>query len=73
MHYGALAFSSNGRPTIRPTEYGVTIGQRNGLSDKDKEQLQKLYGCTAKKTTASPTGKNFLVRAVVKASLQNGD
>ena len=30
MHYGATAFSRNGRPTIVPLRPGVTIGQRSG-------------------------------------------
>ncbi len=33
--YDAYAFSSNGEPTIVPTQEDVTIGQRDGLSETD--------------------------------------
>ena len=45
MHYGAYAFSRNRRPTILSKQANVQFGQRNRLSVKDKEQLQKLYRC----------------------------
>ena len=56
MHYGAYAFSKNGRPTIVSKRGNVQLGQRNGLSDKDKEELRRLYGCTTTVTsTVKPT------------------
>ena len=53
MHYGAYAFSRNGRRTILSTKNGVEFGQRDGLSVKDKEQLRRLYGCVTKPTAKS--------------------
>ena len=53
MHYGAYAFSRNGRKTILSTKEGVELGQLDGLSVKDKEQLRRLYGCMTKPTVES--------------------
>ncbi|HSM06531.1 MAG TPA: M12 family metallopeptidase [Longimicrobiales bacterium] len=47
MHYGVNAFAIGSNPTIIPTvavPAGVTIGQRNGLSDTDAETIDALYG-----------------------------
>ncbi len=43
MHYGRNAFSRNGQPTIVPTQSGVTIGQRNGLSAGDIAAVRAMY------------------------------
>jgi hypothetical protein len=43
MHYGATAFSKNGQPTIVPTQSGVTIGQRTGLSAGDINAVHAMY------------------------------
>lgn len=50
MHYGAYAFSKNRRElkTIETKPAGKAIGQRQGLSDLDKKQVQLLYGCDTK-------------------------
>ena len=49
MHYGAYAFTANGKKTIvaikDPT---TTIGQRDGLSNKDIAELNALYDCQSK-------------------------
>lgn len=45
MHYGPLAFSKNGLPTIIPKKEGVEIGQRIGLSRKDIEKINRMYWC----------------------------
>ena len=39
MHYGAEAFSANGRPTIIP-RHQARIGQRKGLSNTDWKHVQ---------------------------------
>ena len=44
MHYGSTEFSSNGQETITPKQNGVTIGQRNGMSTNDKDELNAVYG-----------------------------
>ncbi len=36
---------SNGEPTIVPTEEGVIIGQRDGLSKTDIAEIRAYYGC----------------------------
>ena len=43
MHYGATAFSKNGRPTITTVPSGKPIGNRNGLSDGDIATIRTLY------------------------------
>eukprot|EP00438_Fugacium_kawagutii_P016445 Skav207235 [mRNA] locus=scaffold523:57239:69953:+ [translate_table: standard] len=60
MHYGSNAFTKNGLPTIGLTSLGAsagpaqllasgatTIGQREGMSQSDFEQLVHLYNCQA--------------------------
>ena len=44
MHYGSLAFSKNGQPTITTIPPGQPIGQRVGLSDGDINGIHKMYG-----------------------------
>lgn len=47
MHYGKTAFSKNGNNTIDikipPGTAATTIGQRTGLSSKDKAGINKIY------------------------------
>lgn len=45
MHYGPLAFSKNGMPTIQPKQTGAQIGQRIGFSATDLYKINKLYAC----------------------------
>ena len=56
MHYGSKAFSSRGKRTIdsRPKP-GKKLGQRAGLSPKDKQQVQLLYCGTVNPTKVNPT------------------
>ena len=54
MHYGSRAFSVNGYPTIQVKgNSGIRLGQRRGLSSKDKEQARLMYGCKGIFTTLS--------------------
>jgi len=47
MHYGKYAFNKNGRPTIEVIGHPHSpIGQRNGFSKTDIEQLNALYDCS---------------------------
>lgn len=43
MHYGPLAFSKNGKPTIIPLMDVIDIGQRHHLSDKDIAAVKAMY------------------------------
>lgn len=45
MHYGTHAFSANGQPTIETIPPGISIGQRSGLSSRDREGARFLYQC----------------------------
>ena len=50
MHYGAYAFSNNGRPTIVPRDTGIklsSIGQKKGFTDLDLQHVNILYGCSS--------------------------
>ena len=47
MHYSSVAFGINGAVTIQPKVAGVTIGQREKLSDIDVLAVQRYYGCIA--------------------------
>lgn len=43
MHYSALAFSKNTKPTIEPLRDGVEIGLRRNFSDSDVEKINRMY------------------------------
>ncbi|XP_017002845.2 zinc metalloproteinase nas-14 [Drosophila takahashii] len=43
MHYGPLAFSKNGKPTIVPLKADAKIGQATQLSPIDVETLKRMY------------------------------
>ncbi|CAD5220755.1 unnamed protein product [Bursaphelenchus xylophilus] len=46
MHYGPLAFSKNGKPTVEPIlPTNQKIGQRIGFSQTDAIKINKLYTC----------------------------
>ena len=48
MHYGLFDFTTNGQQTIIPKKQipaGVRVGQRNGLSKSDIEELRRLFQC----------------------------
>jgi len=47
MHYGAYAFSSNGRPTIttKDSYWQNRIGKGSGLSQKDIQLARIIYSC----------------------------
>ncbi|XP_033099370.1 zinc metalloproteinase nas-6-like isoform X2 [Anneissia japonica] len=49
MHYGALYFTKNGKPTIKVKkqyrDYGFEIGQRDRVSDLDIAQIRAMYKC----------------------------
>ena len=59
MHYGAFAFAKGALPTIVPKESGVTIGQRNGLSQDDIAAIAAMYG--SKMVTTRQAEKETLV------------
>lgn len=44
MHYGTKDFSKNGLDTIRPKQPHKKI-ERNGLSEIDKLEINRLYKC----------------------------
>jgi len=63
MHYGAKAFSKNGKDTITRKDGGKQLGQRVGLSAIDAQQLRIMYcgeaepgvGTTTKPSPATTT------------------
>eukprot|EP00111_Clytia_hemisphaerica_P000918 TCONS_00002686-protein len=56
MHYGKTAFTINGLDTIT-TKNGELIGQRNGMSSIDIDELNAVYECSRiiTTTTEAPT------------------
>ncbi len=54
MHYEKDAFSSNGLPTIVPTQPNVTIGQRYNMSTTDILEVRLLYNCLSTGVTLPP-------------------
>lgn len=59
MHYPRKIFGKNPeKPTVLPKKKNVRIGQRIALSEKDVEQIGKLYGCSAKPKTDDETSMN---------------
>ena len=48
MHYSRKSFSVNGRDTITPKN-GQSIGQRNGMSTSDIEELNNIYRLVVKR------------------------
>ncbi|VDP13043.1 unnamed protein product [Soboliphyme baturini] len=46
MHYHALAFSKNGKPTVIALQGSTKIGQRYNLSEIDVAKVNKLYNCS---------------------------
>jgi hypothetical protein len=56
MHYSAFAFSSNGQPTIVPTDSSVplsSLGQRQGAAPTDINKIRRMYGCSGGVTTTT--------------------
>lgn len=53
MHYNALAFTANGKPTIVPKDssYSDIIGQRHGLSEGDIKRINIKYKCNVDKSS----------------------
>ncbi|CAG0904413.1 unnamed protein product [Cyprideis torosa] len=47
MHYEDWAFQIGTLPTITSKPPGITLGQRNGFSEQDVVQINKLYGCSS--------------------------
>ncbi len=46
MHYSKYAFSLNSKlETIVPKVGNVEIGQRRGMSERDIEKVNRMYGC----------------------------
>jgi hypothetical protein len=80
MHYGATAFAkSSGLVTIRSLQGRRRLGQRTGLSTKDKKQVQLLYKCgtaattppaTTPPPTTLPTGKHINMSFRAQHSLE---
>ena len=42
MHYSAYGFSKNGEKTLIPLQEGVTIGQRDHLSEGDIAAVKSM-------------------------------
>ena len=59
MHYGSKYFSKNGLDTIRVKDFirESLIGQRNGLSHRDKQIVNAMYNCAAG-CSSPPTCQN---------------
>jgi astacin len=63
MHYNALGFTRNNKPTLVSIPQGIPFGQRAALSAGDLEAVKRLYGRAVDGTTftTSPTGMKVTV------------
>lgn len=52
MHYGEYFFSSNGQPSISVPD-GVTVGQRDALSERDISSVDDMYATDLKLAVSS--------------------
>ena len=77
MHYGQTSFTKNGLPTIVLTARGQaalgarslsSVGQREGLSQRDFEQLVDLYNCCSVRS-ACVAEAGFEVRRMPRACI----
>ena len=61
MHYPDWAFSTNGKPTIEAVgnAIGAEIGQRDGMTAGDIEQVNKFYECDKSSGSSSGFGGQF--------------
>ena len=60
MHYGNMYFSKNGMDTIRSIiQPDLKLGQRNGFSQLDIDEINDLYDCNC--TYLSYSGDIFLL------------
>jgi hypothetical protein len=66
MHYPTHAFSANGQPTIETIPPNISIGQRSGLSSKDRDGVKFLYQCGSnaylpgENTDSGPDQRHFV-------------
>lgn len=47
LHFSDVAFTKNGKVTVKVLKDGVGIGQRNGFSKGDVEKVNKIYNCSS--------------------------
>jgi astacin len=61
MHYSNVAFSKNGKATMETVPPGIPIGQSNGLSAADIDNISRTYGFIPTQTTVTtiPEGLPF--------------
>ncbi|KAF5294368.1 hypothetical protein FQR65_LT10821 [Abscondita terminalis] len=65
MHYSKYAFSSNGNPTITPTNASAVIGQRDGFSERDLEKLNAMYHCREGNVKSVKNGLNIRLQSQI--------
>lgn len=55
MHYGTDSFSKNGKPTLRSIKDPArALGQRNGFTQIDIQEINSLYECNNAVSTGKP-------------------
>ncbi len=59
MHYERYPFTSNGLPTIVPTQPNVEIGQRYNMSTLDIQKVRLFYNCSSKWNYISTYSYNY--------------
>ena len=69
MHYPDWAFSNNKKPTIEAIgdAIGAEIGQRDGMTAGDIEQVKKYYECDK----ASGSGKEATFTQILRREFKN--
>ncbi len=72
MHYGAYGFSKNGLPTLESVPAGIPLGNNNGYTAGDRDQVLRLYGFAPSLVTitTNPPGLSIKVDNVTYTAPQ---
>ncbi|XP_058788816.1 zinc metalloproteinase nas-13-like [Phymastichus coffea] len=67
MHYSAKAFSKNGNFTILCKKENVTLGQRDGFSEKDIKKVDAMYEKQCKARDKKEKGNSTILENIISS------